>query len=426
MFPLKAGETLVAIGDSITQDGRYLDGLRTFHATRWPRLRVRFVNAGVGGNTAQDVLGRFPIDVAPLKPAVALLMLGMNDAGGEYDPRDSAETRDAFRAAKVAAYRARLAQLAGMLDGLGTRLIWASPTPYDEEVALPVPARRGWNRTLAEMAKAMGDFAAKRGETFIDLHAAMDGLQNGQRERDPAFTLCGNDRVHPQGLGHAVMARLLLAGLDVPPRVASIEIDAGAPGSSRWEGGRLSSLKRTPRGLRFRWRSDALPWIGDGEATQAARALTHPLPEWNGAPLAVTGLAPGSHRLVSDGETIYRADAETWARGVDLARIPAAPDAARSERVRDLSRRRTELEGLLGVVRYARESLRRAGIDPADADLACGHLVKTHAWLAPNVIRVFAHRGRQRELRDEIGFLERALYREARPAWQAMELVQEG
>ena len=44
----------------------------SFAVTRW-------VNRGLGGQTTSQVLHRYPIDVAPLKPAVVVLVVGVND-----------------------------------------------------------------------------------------------------------------------------------------------------------------------------------------------------------------------------------------------------------------------------------------------------------------------------------------------------------
>ena len=61
---LKDGDTLVFLGDSITHQCLYTQYVEDFYYTRYPKMRVHFHNAGVGGDRAQDALDRFDGDVA--------------------------------------------------------------------------------------------------------------------------------------------------------------------------------------------------------------------------------------------------------------------------------------------------------------------------------------------------------------------------
>ena len=85
-FFLQNGDRVCFYGDSITEQRFYATDVETYVLTRFPKLRVRFVDSGVGGDRvtggwAGTVNLRLRRDVFPFKPNVVTIMLGMNDAG---------------------------------------------------------------------------------------------------------------------------------------------------------------------------------------------------------------------------------------------------------------------------------------------------------------------------------------------------------
>jgi hypothetical protein len=65
---LENGDTFVFIGNSITHQCLYTQYVEDYFYTRYPNLKIRFHNAGVSGDVAEDVLNRFEDDVAGFKP----------------------------------------------------------------------------------------------------------------------------------------------------------------------------------------------------------------------------------------------------------------------------------------------------------------------------------------------------------------------
>jgi hypothetical protein len=70
-----AALVIVAIGSSSTQGAGASDQAHTYPALlaeelqrRWPRLTVTVLNKGRGGETAEQMLARFPHDVLPYRP----------------------------------------------------------------------------------------------------------------------------------------------------------------------------------------------------------------------------------------------------------------------------------------------------------------------------------------------------------------------
>ncbi len=56
--PFKDGDTVVFLGDSITHGGRYHEFIADFYRTRYPGRHIRFVNSGIGGDSAGGAMKR--------------------------------------------------------------------------------------------------------------------------------------------------------------------------------------------------------------------------------------------------------------------------------------------------------------------------------------------------------------------------------
>src|SRR2546428_13914101 len=117
---LKDGDTLVFLGDSITHQCLYTQYVEDFFYTRYPKVRIHFHNAGVGGDRAKDALTRFDEDVAPYKPKYVTILLGMND--GSYKDFDKAV---------FDTYQAGMTTILEKIAGLGATAIPMTPTMFD-------------------------------------------------------------------------------------------------------------------------------------------------------------------------------------------------------------------------------------------------------------------------------------------------------
>ena len=62
-FALRDGDTVAFIGDSITAARGYTKIVEHYTLMRFPERKIRFVNAGEGGDTAAKCLSRLERDV---------------------------------------------------------------------------------------------------------------------------------------------------------------------------------------------------------------------------------------------------------------------------------------------------------------------------------------------------------------------------
>lgn len=140
-FQLRDGDRVVFYGDSTTElrvyDSMtdppvYPTFVETYAITRFPRLRLEFVNSAFGGDRVTGGRGgsvdvRLQRDVIAYRPTVMTIMLGMNDAWGlPYDPK----LFNTF----ATGYEHILKVVKSALPGI--RITVIQPSPYDEVTRL--------------------------------------------------------------------------------------------------------------------------------------------------------------------------------------------------------------------------------------------------------------------------------------------------
>lgn len=210
--PFRDGDRVCFIGDSITHRGLWLHYLETFYRTRFPERNIQFINCGIGGDTTGSLLKRLDYDILVHKPTVAVVMIGMNDSKNEYYQESHTEAElNAERERIVKRYRADYEKLIKKLKEAGTeRLVLATPTPYDQTAKVERTAWVGKNDTLKLLADEVRRLAQQWQVPCVDFFMPMNEANLRFQQTHPSFTLSGQDRVHPEALGHELMATLFL------------------------------------------------------------------------------------------------------------------------------------------------------------------------------------------------------------------------
>lgn len=143
---------ILAFGSSNTERYRvgmhWLDGFDL--AIRETRNRTRMhhcINAGIGGNTTRDLLGRFEHDAAFYKPHLALITIGANDA----KPAKGVSARE---------FAENLRELKKRFDALGTAVVfqtyYAVAEGADQEAILHFDRFHANMQTVRDVAAAAG------------------------------------------------------------------------------------------------------------------------------------------------------------------------------------------------------------------------------------------------------------------------------
>ena len=209
---IKAGQQIVAIGDSITEAGGYLRAIDAVLAQQYPDLKLPpVINAGISGQKAEDLIKRFDKDVVQRKPAVVTISIGINDVWHRMNKPADPKVLEA--------YSQNVEKMVKMAQDARIKVLLLSPTVIEED-----PKSEG-NVRLADYVKAGKAIAKKHKCTYVDLHAMfLKAIEKAPttmpaeagKTAAPAKGHFTRDGVHMKPLGDAIMAAGVLRGLGVP------------------------------------------------------------------------------------------------------------------------------------------------------------------------------------------------------------------
>ncbi len=209
-FLIGAGQTLVCLGDSITQNATgYCATLAALIGAAYPDRNIRVINAGVSGHKAPDMRARLERDVLAHKPDWVTVNVGINDVWHGLSGWGSGGV-------SLADYRADVEEIVDRITASGARVVLLPPTVIGED-----PQSDG-NRRLQDYRAAMRAIGNARGlliaDTDTDFDASLASLGKGTLAQpmgvlgEPGKTLT-TDGVHLRGPGDAVVAVAVLKAL---------------------------------------------------------------------------------------------------------------------------------------------------------------------------------------------------------------------
>ncbi len=220
---LKAGDQIVAMGDSITAGGGYLRDTDAVLAQQYPDLKLpKIINVGIGGQKAEDMVKRFDKDVVQKKPQWVTISVGINDVWHRVKtPHDSDV---------LAKYKENVAKMVDMAQEAKIQVILIAPTVIQEDV------ESEGNKRLVMYVDAEKQIAADKKCAFVDLHQMfLDALK--KKPEDLKGNWLTGDGVHMKEIGDGIMAIGVLRALGVPDeKIAKSE-------SSPWGVGKKPATK---------------------------------------------------------------------------------------------------------------------------------------------------------------------------------------
>lgn len=210
-FPKKVKRVLI-LGNSITYAGKYVTDLEVYLLARYPKQRYEIFNVGLPSETVSGLSedghanGKFPrpdlherLDrvLKAIKPDLVIADYGMND--GIYLPLDR-ERFDRFKSGMVWLHQE--------VEKAGAYIIHATPPVHDDK-QLGVG---GYNLVLDQYADWLLRTRDSLNWKVADVHFPMKKFLEEKRRDEPGFVLA-RDGIHPEALGHWLMAKELLGFL---------------------------------------------------------------------------------------------------------------------------------------------------------------------------------------------------------------------
>ncbi len=338
-FILGDGDKVAFLGDSITAARGYTKIVEHYTLMRFPDRKIRFVNAGQGGDTVAGSLDRLERDVFAEGATVVTVAFGVNDIG--WGMKADAEHRQR--------YLDGIRQLIERCGQRGVRPIICSPAITAED---PDKAESGFLQNMADEGLAV---ARSLGAQTIDLQRGMREIQRriikaNAGESDPSkhTHLHVADGVHLNDLGHLAMAYAMLKGLGAPADVSSATIDAASGTEVESAGCTISEVEK--RGDVFSFTRLDEGWPLTLGPLSALNFRWVPIPDGiNGFKLKVTNLPLGAYEITAGDRSLGRVTAEALNRGVNLTTMtadpwqPGGPWNVQSDMVKDLVEARDQV-----------------------------------------------------------------------------------
>ncbi len=331
---LKDGDTFVFLGDSITHQCLYTQYVEDFFYTRYPKIRIHFHNAGVGGDRASDALLRFDEDVAAYKPKYVTILLGMNDGGYRGFDQPTFDT-----------YSAGMTTILEKIAALGATAIPMTPTMFDSRAKRAhndnaEPRNSLYNGVLAFYGAWLRDQAEQRGLGYVNMWTPLNDITLAERKKDANFTMIG-DGVHPGAAGQCVMAVAVLNDIVQHTAVSAIVIEEkdGAL-SANATGGTVEGFSAGEK-IAFTFTAGRLPWVLPPDAALGYK-LTSAGHKLSNEKISARGLKAGKWQLSIDGTPVGTYTASQLAAGVEIEENDKTPEYQQALKVALLNKARND------------------------------------------------------------------------------------
>ena len=198
---LRPNDTIVFIGDSITDAGRreaayrplgygYVHFVANWLLAKYPEFGLSIINTGIGGNTIRDLSRRWDKDCLGHEPNILSVLIGINDVWRQHTGRlDEAVCLDEYELT----YKRLLWQAKEKCD---CQLVLMEPFMFCDDAENPMyNSLRGFIRTAEDLAN--------------QFDAVLVPLQNSIDKEIRNVPPCrwSDDMVHPYLWAHAWIAQ---------------------------------------------------------------------------------------------------------------------------------------------------------------------------------------------------------------------------
>jgi lysophospholipase L1-like esterase len=205
-------QQVLFLGNSITYSGQYIAYVETIYRLNHPEKRLDWINLGLPSETVSGLSeeghagGAFPrpdlherLDrvFSALNPNLVFINYGMND--GIYLPFDSARFKK---------YEAGMNWLNSKVLEIGAEAIFLTPPIYDPTKGI------AYSLTLDRYSEWLINQENTANWKVIDIHFPMRNYLGTKRAINPDFYLA-KDGIHPDSIGHWLMARPILENLGI-------------------------------------------------------------------------------------------------------------------------------------------------------------------------------------------------------------------
>jgi len=213
----RATVRIVCLGDSITGVYEHTGGKRAYpellHAElrrQYPEATVDVINAGLSGHKSGDGLTRLPELLDP-RPDLVVVKFGMNDCR---------RITNTAPATDLGTFRNNLIEIVNTCRAAGTAITLCSPNTISDSAG-------DWHRAdLERFAEVVREVSREFEAPCLDLYATFERLR---RDTPLEWSLLMSDEIHPNLLGHALIAREILRAVLGAPSTPDVLLSPPDP-----------------------------------------------------------------------------------------------------------------------------------------------------------------------------------------------------
>ncbi len=201
--PLKAGDRIAFLGDSITQGGANKGGYlwlieQALNANQADK-KIELVKAGISGHKVPDLQKRLEKDVISKKPTIVFIYIGINDVWHWNNNRGT----------KKEDFESGLIDIIDRIEKAGAIVVLATPSVIGEKY----DGSNKMDEMLEEYSAISRKVAAEKKVLLCDLRKAfIDTLKEQNKDNKDRGILTG-DTVHLNAAGNKLVADRCAASL---------------------------------------------------------------------------------------------------------------------------------------------------------------------------------------------------------------------
>ena len=205
---LEKNDTIVFLGDSITQEGVRDDGYVTLVSRAiegvYPDLDIEVIGAGLGGHKVRDCLKRLDRDVIDKNPTIVLIYIGINDVWWWNGKWGKGSTREEFESG--------LNEMIRRIDAVGAEVILCTPSVIGEKT----DSTNEFDAMLDEYSDISRKVARAAGCRLLDLRREFMTYLEEHNSENVSKGILTRDGVHLNERGNLFLAGLVLDAFGVP------------------------------------------------------------------------------------------------------------------------------------------------------------------------------------------------------------------
>ena len=423
---LMSGDKISFIGNSITHNGYHLNYLMQYYATRFPYMPIWIKNAGISGDTTEDINKRINNDIYPYLSDVNVVMSGMNDAFRYYPISENDSLSDVKRLKSIKKYRKEINKIVTNVKETGNRLVLFTPSIYDETVKNNKKNNKSINTTLKEYRNEIIGLSKKYDIPVVDQWKKLLELNGHIQKEDSTYSIIGQDRVHPGFEGGFAMAYFFLEKFNEPGIVSVTNINCRTE-KYKVQNAVLSDLNVEDSYCSFKLLEKSLPFPVDSLLKNVIKYI--PFQErFNKEILKVRNLKEGNYELIIDDVSVGIYSSDELNNGINLALNINTPQYKQAMKISNICKEiRWKVYNIrrLKLVEFQKIGVE---IDFNDEDLCINKAKelknnhKNNDWILMSYKWYIVNKKKEHEMINNIENLHDEMYSKAQPVVHSYQL----